>query len=62
MAAMRHGSSTEEITRELLEKAAQLWGESRATQIHDALRVAADYLRQVSETLPQREEEPAFFL
>ena len=62
MVGMRHGVDKNAIAAELLEKAAELWGQARADQIRGALHQAADYLHQVAENLPARDEEPAFFL
>lgn len=62
MARMQPEGSKDEIAAALLEQAARLWGRERAGAIRAALEQTADHLWQVSQNLPDREEEPAFFL
>ena len=62
MVGMRRDASIEAMARELQDKAAELWGQERASQIGPAMQQAAEYLQQVADNLPSREEEPAFFL
>ena len=62
MVGMRQGATVEEIATELKQKAAQLWGQARATQLDGPLNDMAEFLHQVAENLPDREDEPAFFL
>jgi hypothetical protein len=59
---MRNDASIDAVAKELQEKAADLWGEERASQMGHAMRQAAELLQQVADNLPRREEEPAFFL
>ena len=62
MAGMRNDASIDAVAKELQEKAADLWGQERASQMGPAMRQAAELLQQVADNLPRREEEPAFFL
>ena len=62
MVGMRLGATVDEIAADLKEKAAQLWGQVRASQLDEPLNEMAGYIHQVAENLPDREEEPAFFL
>ena len=62
MVGMRNDASIDTVAKELQEKAADLWGEERASQMGPAMRQAAELLQQVADNLPRREEEPAFFL
>jgi hypothetical protein len=59
---MRNDASIDAVAKELQEKAADLWGEERASEMGPAMRQAAELLQQVADNLPRREEEPAFFL
>ena len=62
MVGMRNDASIDAVAKELQEKASDLWGEERASQMGLAMRQAAELLQQVADNLPSREEEPAFFL
>ncbi len=62
MVGMRNDASIDAVAKELQEKASDLWGEERASQMGLAMRQAAELLQQVADNLPRREEEPAFFL
>ena len=62
MVGMRNDASVESLAQELQDKAADLWGEERASRMGPAMRQAAEHLQQVANNLPKREEEPAFFL
>ena len=62
MVGMRNDASIDAVAKELQEKASDLWGEERASQMGPAMRQAAELLQQVADNLPRREEEPAFFL
>ena len=62
MVGMNSDAEVDAVARELQEKAADLWGSERASQMGPAMRQAAEFLQQVARNLPRREEEPAFFL
>ncbi len=62
MVGMKDNASVEALAQELQEKAADLWGQERASRMGPAMRQAAEYLQMVGNNLPKREEEPAFFL
>ena len=62
MVGMRNDASVESLAQELEDKAADLWGQERASRMGPAMRQAAEHLQQVANNLPKREEEPAFFL
>ena len=62
MVGMRNDASIDAVAQELQDKAADLWGQERASRMGPAMRQAAELLQQVADNLPKREEEPAFFL
>ena len=62
MVGMRNDASIDAVAQELQDKAADLWGQERASRMAPAMRQAAELLQQVADNLPKREEEPAFFL
>ena len=62
MAGMPGGKDREAILQGMHDKASALWGPERARLLEDSLQQMADYLSQLEENLPHREEEPAFFL
>ena len=62
MVGMKDNTSVEALAQELQDKAADLWGQERASRMGPAMRQAAEYLQMVGSNLPKREEEPAFFL
>ncbi len=62
MVGMNPGQAQEGIAQELVAKATELWGQGRAQAIHRVLEETARNLWLVAENLPDREEEPAFFL
>ena len=61
MVGLNSGLSKDEIVRELARKARELWGDKRAEEIGPGLAQMADFLHQVAQNLPDKEEEPAFF-
>ena len=54
--------SKEQVARELLARAAQLFGPDRAEAERVLLEETAGYMWVVTNNLPGPEEEPAFFL
>ena len=54
--------SKEEMSRELVAKAIDLWGEARAEAIRNSLETMAENLWVLGQNLPDLEQEPAFFL
>ena len=62
MVGMNPGQSREEIARELFAKATELYGAQRAEAIRASLDEAAEHMWVISQNLPDREQEPAFFL
>ena len=54
--------SKEEMSRELVAKAIDLWGEARAEAIRNPLETMAENLWVLAQNLPDLEQEPAFFL
>ena len=62
MVGMNPAQSQDEIARELYAKATELYGEQRAEAIRATLEEAAEHLWVISQNLPDKEEEPAFFL
>ncbi|MBI4233563.1 MAG: hypothetical protein HY686_03890 [Chloroflexi bacterium] len=62
MVAIRPGASEAEIARKLCEGAVDVWGPLRAEELRPNLERLAASLWQLSQNLPKREEEPAFFL
>ncbi|MCE2403630.1 MAG: hypothetical protein J4F43_00540 [Dehalococcoidia bacterium] len=59
---MNPAQSQQEIARELFDKATELYGAQRAEAIRATLEEAAEHLWVISHNLPDKEEEPAFFL
>jgi hypothetical protein len=59
---MDPGQSRQEIARELFAKATELYGPQRAEAIRATLDEAAEHLWVIAQNLPDKEEEPAFFL
>ncbi len=62
MVGMNPAQSQQEIARELFAKATELYGAQRAEAIRATLEEAAEHLWVISQNLPDKEEEPAFFL
>ncbi|MCE2463175.1 MAG: hypothetical protein J4F46_04565 [Dehalococcoidia bacterium] len=62
MVTVNPKGSQEELSRELIARAAEILGQERAEAIRATLSDAAANLLLVSQNLPHREEEPAFFL
>ena len=62
MVGMNPAQSREEIARELFAKATELYGAHRAEAIRSSLDEAAEHMWVISQNLPDREQEPAFFL
>ena len=62
MVSIDPAQSREEIARELFAKAEELYGAQRAEAIRATLDEAAEHLWVISHNLPDKEEEPAFFL
>ncbi len=62
MVTVNPKGSQEELSRELIARAAAILGQERAEAIRATLSDAAANLLLVSQNLPHREEEPAFFL
>ena len=62
MVGMNPAQSQQDIARELFAKATELYGAQRAEAIRATLEEAAEHLWVISQNLPDREEEPAFFL
>lgn len=62
MVGMNPAQSQQEIARELFAKATELYGPQRAEAIRATLEEAAEHLWTISRNLPDKEEEPAFFL
>jgi hypothetical protein len=60
MVSMGPGASSEDITEELMEQAAALWGRERAEAIRPTLEETARHLLIVARNLPQHEVEPGF--
>ena len=61
MTGMNPGLSQDGIAEELVAKAAELWGHERAEATRTSLGDMAAFIWLVSQNLPDREEEPAFF-
>ena len=61
MVGMRHGSSPQDIARELEEQAAALWGRWRAQALRSSLEQTAQQLWEIGCHLPERELEPGFY-
>lgn len=61
MVSMRPGASIEDITRELMEQAAALWGRERAETIRTSLEETAQHLLAIAHHLPHQEVEPSFY-
>lgn len=62
MVGMNPAQSQQEIARELFAKATELYGAQRAEAIRATLEEAAEHLWVISQNLPDKEQEPAFFL
>lgn len=62
MVGMNPAQSQQDIARELYAKATELYGAQRAEAIRATLEEAAEHLWVISQNLPDKEEEPAFFL
>ena len=62
MVASNPGPSREGIARELMAKAAELWGRERAEEIRAAVEETAAHLWLVAQAPPDPEVEPGFFL
>ena len=62
MVGVNYRISPQEIAQELIVAAVELWGEERADAIRSTLEQTAENLSTIAHNLPDREEEPAFFL
>lgn len=62
MVGMDPGLARDQIARELVDKAAELWGRDRAEAVRPFLEGVADNLWIVRQNPPDPEQEPAFFL
>ena len=62
MVAANPKGSQEELSQELIARATEVLGPERAEAIRITLLDSAANLWLVSQNLPYREEEPAFFL
>ena len=62
MVGMKANQSQQDIASELFAKATELYGAHRAEAIRSMLEDAAEHMWVISQNLPHREEEPAFFL
>ena len=62
MVGMDPRHSQDAIAQELMAKATELWGQKRAEESREVLEQAAEYLWLIAQNLPDREQEPAFFL
>ena len=62
MVGMNPAQTQQDIARELYAKATELYGAQRAEAIRATLEEAAEHLWVISQNLPDKEEEPAFFL
>ena len=56
------GASQEDIYKKLYDQAVERWGVERAEAIRPNLERVAASLWHIGNNLPDREEEPAFFL
>ncbi len=54
-------SSKEEIASSLKARAEELWGTQRASELQKLLEETAEHVWQVSQDLPDEEEEPGFY-
>lgn len=55
-------SSKEEILKSLEDKATALWGKEQVEQHRSAIDGASGHIWQLSQDLPDFEEEPGFYL
>ena len=62
MVGMNPSQSQQDIAQELFAKATELYGARRAEAIRATLDEAAEYMWVISQNLPDKEQEPAFFL
>ena len=62
MVGMNPSQSQQDIARELFTKATELYGTQRAEAIRATLDEAAEHVWVISQNLPDKEQEPAFFL
>ena len=61
MAGEDQGASLEDIRRELVSRAREMWGEKRATEDSATIDDTARQLWDISQNLPHFELEPGFF-
>ncbi len=54
-------SSKEEIASSLKARAEELWGARRASELQKLLETTAENVWQISQDLPDEEEEPGFY-
>jgi hypothetical protein len=54
-------TSREEILKSLEERATALWGQERAQEIRSTIEQTAGHIWQLSQDLPDLEEEPGFY-
>ena len=62
MVGVNYRIPPQEIAQELIDAAVVLWGQERADAIRSTLEQTAENLSTIAQNLPDREEEPAFFL
>ena len=62
MVGMDATLSEEDMARELLARATQLWGQARAETIRRNLEAQAQEMWVIARNLPHREVDPGFFL
>ena len=62
MVGMDPRHDEEALVRELMAKAAELWGRERAEAIRSTLQETARNIRLVAQDPPGQEQEPAFYL
>ena len=61
MVSMRLGASIGDVTNELVEQAAALWGRERAEAIRESLEQTARHLLNITQNLPDQNVEPSFY-
>jgi hypothetical protein len=61
MVSMKPGASIEEVTQELIQQAAKLWGLERAEAMGETLEQTARNLLSVANNLPDKDIEPSFY-
>ncbi len=51
----------EDLLAQMLARSTALWGKERTEELRPQIEQTADTLIQISQALPGKEEEPAFF-